>query len=430
MSISQGRLDKFIRGELEIHFQRIEIVQNAVANPLRYCGPGTVSVKEGRLEYILHHALVDQENDRALLSGLYGEAGQVITADQSFHFSGVDVNGTSWFASETDNQWGVLGQNGAVVKGYLQCLRTEKKAAPIHEHYINYLIVSNGAFPRVGFVPEGGINFIVEGKDVCASFDEYGCELAISGVGTNDVCASAVLKIFEIISGSILQVRAVEYHYSGTCWIELRSVREDMQNVQLPPPIKLSSNAPWVTLEEFFSGFYKFFLKDGEKLYDYWYQLNRAWQGGLQAASLTICIYIEGVLREYFKALGQDPGFHEMAKASLSEVSKLVIDGRVIEMLKSSIGNAGQFKAKTALHKLEEDQAVSEGLAGKWTRLRNNSAHGVRAEEGYAAQQRQVDLTFNNLKLFYEIAFHLGGYEGSRIDYGIHGFPEKSGRSA
>lgn len=427
MSLAQWELDLFIREELEVHFRKIDIIQNTEVNPKQYSGPGTVSVKDGRLEYILHHALTDEANDRTLQTGLYGEAGQVITAEQSFRFSGVDVHGRKWDALETDTHRGVLGRNGAVVIGELQCLRTEKKSAPIEENYVNYLIAVNGFFPRRGAMPEGRLDFTVQDMDVCASIDEYGCELSISGSQVTEVSSSAILKVLEMVSGCLFQVRAVEFHYSGACWMELRSINSDLSNRQLHPPIELSALQPGKSLEDFFSKFYGFFLMEGEKLYDYWYQLNRAWQGGFQAASLSICIFIEGMLREYFGPQGQDAEFHKLAEDSLSEVSKLKIDSRVIELLKGSIRNAGQFKAKTALHLLEKNGAVSKGLPSKWTRLRNNSAHGVRAGEGYTAQQRQLDLTFNNLKLFYEIIFHLGGYEGSRIDYGTHGFPNKLG---
>jgi hypothetical protein len=37
-----------------------------------------------------------------------------------------------------------------------------------------------------------------------------------------------------------------------------------------------------------------------------------------------------------------------------------------------------------------------------------------------------VDLTFANIKLFYEILFSIVGYTGDRIDYETRGFPSGS----
>jgi len=172
-----------------------------------------------------------------------------------------------------------------------------------------------------------------------------------------------------------------------------------------------------------FNPLVSFFQQDGAIFYDNWNKLNKAWQAGIESAALKVSVCIEGILKAYFKALGTDDAFAELTKKALPAVEELKIDERVKNLLCACLGGAGNFKPKNALRALSESGEISPYLAKKWNKLRSETAHAVVAGEAREDWQRLVNLTFANIKLFYEILFLITDYTGQRIDYETLGFP-------
>lgn len=420
--INNVDVDAFLRGELELNFRDITLLQNVSHNPVRFSGPGTVSLNNGKLNYILHHTPQGDESSRLFQNSSSSVAGELVGQDQSYSFSGRDIYGQMWTATEVSADGGIYTQFASVIKGFVDCLKlapTDVKERPASIHYV---LAANKHFPTPRIIPANGFEFCVSGAQVHLVSDEDGCDVSIRNGTITVSFGQAILNVLDILTGTLMQVAVAEFVCDGQRWVELYSIDVEGK-LALLPPIELEFPRESILLGEIFSRLHPFAVGSGGKFYDYWFKLNRAWQGGLQSTGLTIGIYIEGILRDYFGDLGTDPEFHAMAESALPKIEKLEVPKRIIELLKASIGNAGHFKAKSALHKLTEAGAISPGLIGQWTRLRNDSAHAVRAGAGTAARQKLVHLTFSNLKLFYELLFHLAEYKGDRIDYGTRGFP-------
>lgn len=420
-----GRVDvgAYLKGTLELHFRVIVLTQDVDDDPIVFSGPGTVYLDQGHLSYIIHHGLKGDENIRLLRSEFSGAPGQIVGRDQYYRFSGVDIYGQSWESIGVDARGGEYTPFASVVKGTMECLRLEPKENSKAWERIEYYLLPNTHFLAPLIRPEAGFECVISGVTVKSRLESEFCYVSLLGGGVGVEFGRSVLNSLDVMSGTLCSVAVVEFFCDKKYWVELHSYDTSLPNRQLSVPVEIEYSIESELYEGILNRLCPFFLKEGGRYYDYWFKLNRVWQGGIPPASLTIGIYIEGVLSTYFDLLGRDSEFHDLAKSCIPKIKDLNIDGRVKDLLRSSIGNAGHFKAKNALRKLVEMGAITSGLADKWTRLRNNSAHAVPVGSTTHDKQALIDLTYCNLKLFYELLFHLAQYDGPRVDYGSVGHP-------
>lgn len=421
--VSRINPKEYVQGRMELHFKYIVLRGTALGSAGSFRGPGTVFLKDGNLHLVLHHVSSGNEGGLHFWTGKFESAGKVIGPESDYNFFGLDIYGNRWNSIGVSLDGCDHTSTCSVVKGVIDTLSLEHEDANTEYQGVEYFIHKTVFFPKPRYSPESGFELCVDGMEVITSASDDYCGLIMAGVAVNEIMANNILRSFNVISGVVLQVQMAEYFCGGKYWLELRSVNLEVSNSRLPVPVKFEVTGEVDSLAGFLTLLVRFLCKGSGFFYDYWFHLNRAFQGGLEPTGLTIGIYIEGVLSKYYEALGLDSTFAKEASGYLSQVKVLGFPERIENILSSSLVNAGRFKAATALRNLAIAKKITPKLDASWAKLRHKSAHGNLLGSAPDEQQKFVDLTFANLKLFYEILFDLIGFCGSRIDYGTHGFP-------
>ncbi|RZO10751.1 hypothetical protein EKG40_04095 [Pseudomonas moorei] len=416
-------VEAYIKGEMVLHFSRITLTQRRTDNPIVFFGPGHVNLDRGRLKYVVYHTSVSDEVNRHMAMSFTGQAGELVNEDSLFDFEGVDVAGKTWTAEKVDTSGGNYRFEFCVVEGSIEFLSSRCAFSGRSQNTLHQIYFDDPHFPSPRLSVAPGIEFVCGESTVTISKDESGCDVSVLGGELSDGFAKAIEKTLNVLSGVRLQLGVTEKIWNGHSTVELYSKDVELSNKQLCPPVGIPFSCPSDFLGAVFNLLVGFFQQNGAVFYDNWNKLNRAWQAGLESAALNVSVCIEGVLKAYFGALGTDSDFAELSKRAVPAVMQLELDERVKILLRSCLGGSGNFKPKTALRVLTQSGEISPELAGKWNKLRSETAHAVVAGEAREDWQRMVDLTFANIKLFYEILFSIVGYTGERIDYETRGFP-------
>jgi len=355
-----------------------------------------------------------------------GQAGELIEETSLFNFDGVDVTGNQWTAEGVDASGGNYSAEFCVVQGSIDFLTSKRGLSGNSNNSLHQMYFEHPCFPSPpfsGIAPE--LEFVCGESSVSLSKGKPACDVAVRGGELSDEFAKAVEKTLNVLSGVRLQLGVAEKIWADHHVVELYSMDTELSNQPLVPPIEIPVQSPSEFYGNIFSHLVNFFQQNGSVYYDNWYKLNRAWQAGLESAALNVSVCIEGVLKAYFLPLGSDKEFAELCQHAVPVIMQLEVSDRVRNLLRSCLGGSGHFKPKTALRALTDSGEISNELAGKWNKLRSETAHAVVAGEAREDWQRMVDLTFANIKLFYEILFSIVGYAGERIDYEVRGFPSK-----
>lgn len=416
-------VEAYLKGEMVLHFRRITLTQRRTDTPIVFSGPGQVHLHEGRLNYVIYHTGVADEANRLMMLSTAGKAGELVHENALFDFEGVDVAGKTWAAEGVDTSGGSYRFEYCVVQGSIEVLSSRQALSGTRAPYLHQIYFDDPHFPSPRTFPSPGLEFVCADSSVTITKDESGCDVSVFGGNLNDRFSRAIVKTLSVLSGVRLQLGVTEKIWGGQSIVELYSRDIELSNRQLLPPVKIPVRCPSDFVASIFTLLVGFFEHDGAVYYDNWNKLNRAWQTGLEPMALNVSVCIEGVLKAYFEELGTDRDFAELAKLAVPEVTKLNVDKRIKTLLSSCLGGTCNFKPKTALRALKEAGDISPDLAAKWNKLRSETAHAVVGGEAREDWQRTVNLTFANIKLFYEILFLIVGYEGERIDYESHGFP-------
>ncbi|WP_053160501.1 hypothetical protein [Pseudomonas sp. P1.8] len=418
-------VEAYIKGEMVLHFSHITLTQRRTDDPMVFFGPGQVHLDKGQLKYVVYHTSTSDEANRHMAMSFSGQAGELVKEHSLFDFEGVDVAGKIWAAKGVDTSGGDYRSDFCVVGGTIGFLSSRHACSGSRKSTLHQVYFDDPHFPspRLSIAPS--LEFVCGESTVTITKDESGCDVTVLNGELSDGFAKAVEKALNVLSGVRLQLGVAEKVWEGHSTVELYSRDIELSNQQLFPPVEI----PFRCASDFFGAIFNllvgFFEQDGAVFYDNWNKLNRAWQAGLESTALNVSVCIEGVLKAYFEALGTDGDFAELSKRAVPAVMRLDIDERVKSLLRSCLGGSGNFKPKTALRALTQSGEISPELAGKWNKLRSETAHAVVASEAREDWQRMVDLTFANIKLFYEILFSIVGYTGERIDYESRGFPSR-----
>lgn len=154
--------------------------------------------------------------------------------------------------------------------------------------------------------------------------------------------------------------------------------------------------------------------------------------GTINARALALGVAVEGIAKDLFpNAAALPPTLKPSTDRLLTyfrdwpefddEVTKQALLVRVEGML----GNISDVNAKSRLHALAKQGAVSERHIKLWSKLRNTTAHGVTQEMDDLAIQKFLDLCDGTTVLMYHLIFQKVGYKGNYVDYSVHGYPRK-----
>ncbi|MEE4802470.1 hypothetical protein V2K66_07670 [Pseudomonas alliivorans] len=419
-------VEAYLRGEMVLHFRSITLTQRHAANPIVFKGSGHVHLDKGRLRYVVYHTCVGDEANRHMAMSFSGQAGELINLDSLFDFEGQDLNGKIWTAEGIDTSGGNYRSEFCVVEGSIEFLSSQHPFSGSAPNTLHQIYFHDHHFPAPQLHVAPGLEFLCGESTVTITRDESGCDVSVLDGHLSDEFCRAISKALNVLSGVRLQLGVTEKIYQGVSTVQLYSRDVQLSNQQLPPPVEIPFRCASDFFGQIFNLLVEFLEQDGVVYYDNWNKLNRAWQAGIESAALNVSVCIEGVLKTYYGALGTDKGFAELTKLATPAVMELEIDKRVKDLLRSCLGGAGNFKPKNALRALTESGKISPELGGKWNKLRSETAHAVVAGEAREDWQRMADLTFANIKLFYEILFAITGYAGERIDYESRGFPSAS----
>ena len=424
MSSARGiDIERFVNGEMELHFRCITLTQKNSQEPILFVGPGRVYLDNGELRFCLYHTNVSDESARHMRMALSGRAGEVVREDSYFLFEGTDAWGRIWTSDSVDLHGGSYHSQLSIVEGSTFSLKSTITSESMGREMLHQVYLPNIDFPFPHYEIPSGIDFESGGLIFSLRKHEDICDVTVTGSELRDTLQDAIHSMLNVLAGIHFQVALVEKIGKGNSTFTIFSRNNDASNFKMPPPIGMPYQLPSRFFERVFNVFLPFFEEEGNVFYGNWNKLNRAWQNGIESTALSVSVCIEGILKTYFNALGEDLEFKELCQKAKPALKGLGIDERVKSILQSSLGNAGHFKPKTALHKLTESGLISPGLATKWNVLRSQTAHAVSLGQSLEDQQRLVNLVYANFKLFYQIFFAIIDYDGDRIDYEEQGHP-------
>lgn len=414
---------KFLQGEMEIYFKSIEVVQQVADSPIVFRGPGRAYLDKGQLRYEIYHQPIADEFSKHTQDSFSGQAGELVGKRGVYEFRGVDIRDGTWHSLSADTSSGSYSAGFSVVKGRIEVLTFTKELRGTQAQSCLLKFFDSDYFPTGHIAQRPEIKFSVDSAEFELRRNEASCDLSIRGGTLSKHYVDTARNVLNVISGVILERAVGQYVWGSELQEEFYSRHSNLNRERLPPPVRLSIGNESASVADIFVPLHTFFMKDEEGFYDSWFKINRAFQTGIQTMALHAAVAVEGVLNSYFKQLGRDSLFADMAAKAWLLIEELPLGERVLSYLKSNLGGVKNFKAKTALYKLTESGKISEGLDKRWIKLRSETAHALGSEVTREEMQRLVDLTFATLKLFYELMFVIAGYRGDCIDYETKGFP-------
>lgn len=209
--------------------------------------------------------------------------------------------------------------------------------------------------------------------------------------------------------------------------MKIKSVSESFPNKNFPYPFKHSTPGDIKSFACFFDKYLAAIDSPFSDLFGFWHKVNRAWQSGIENASLSLGVAIEGILKTYFGEHGlPDDEIAQQANAAKEILGGLDLGARIRDRLFGSIGGLlNNSSPKSSLYHLAQDGIINKSMAGKWVKLRNKSVHPDKLNEDPQAFQKYIDLNYTCIALLFLLLFSIIEYEGNYIDYSADGWPEK-----
>ncbi|MDC0834661.1 hypothetical protein POG22_16855 [Geitlerinema sp. CS-897] len=232
-----------------------------------------------------------------------------------------------------------------------------------------------------------------------------------------------IIEALSIVFGRICYRIYSSLQKNGVIDTTLSSVESSTTNHPLPCPIRHESLHSFETFIR--SYIYNFESSNGD-FFNYWYKINRAWQGGFENAALVASISVEGVLISYYHEFGMpDSDILEQAQKAKEVIQKHPdIKERVRRRLESSLGNLEDFSPRTALIELKKQGKIEKKLVDNWNSLRSQVAHGYKLDEDLDKVQRYVNKFYKCIVLFYILLFLKINFDKKYINYSKDGWPD------
>lgn len=235
-----------------------------------------------------------------------------------------------------------------------------------------------------------------------------------------------ILEALSIICGQIVRPMIIDHSHGGIRTLRIKSVDDTFSNKQLSYPLKHSSPSDLETFASFLEGYLHSIENPYSELFGFWYKINRAWQAGIENASLSLTVAIEGVIKSYFKKYGlPDKEILQQAREAKQKIEDLELGERIKKRLLSSIGGLKSTSPKGALYQMSETSLFPKSFVDEWVSLRNKSTHADQIDQDEKTKQTYIDQIYTCITLFYCLLFKVIGYEGNFIDYSQEDWPER-----
>ncbi len=440
MNLNNDTINKLISSKFEIDCINISLTQQIKENPTIYNGAGTIyQDKNGILNLKLYAKMenIDKEISHMFKNYL---PGKIIGNENYFSLRATDMSGSEWGAENiwlsADVSFPAAGQ---VIKAKLREIKNITEIDKrIRSGRTCLLIVVPGSYKipcnKKEDLPNGGWRFNKSSFSVnevdfeLKKLDDY---LTINArTETNalpEQSETRILEALSIIHGQIVRPMIIDHSHNDITTLKIKSVDDTLSNTQLSCPIEHSLPSHLGTFATFLEGYLSSIKSPNSELFGFWYKINRAWQSGIENASLALAVAIEGIIRSYFEQYGlPDKEIRQQALQAKQLIKHSELGKRIKGRLLSSVGNLKVASPKVALFRMSDMGLFPKSFGVEWGSLRNKSAHADQTDQDDKAIQVNINKNYTCLVLFYCLLFKVIGYEGNFIDYSQEGWPEKS----
>lgn len=440
MIFTQEIIDKILSNNLEIDYIDITLVQRKENNPYKYKGNGTIYQDEnGKLKLKMYTKYDDIKNEFSNFNKRV-KPGKILPEEKYYDLIAVEMQGREWKSENIYINREVYTQTtGIIIKADLNEIENEEQRNGSEKTNLFILIPEELDIPLNKFEEiskyEKKLNtceFNVNGVGIIIKkYDKYTTiNIKSNEIEIDDILYTKLIEALEIITGKIIKPKAIKLSKKEKEIYWIKSVDERIHNKKLPEPFK--HNIPYVITE--FSNFIGKYVSQKKnkdnRLFGFWYKINRAWQIEIENTALTLVVGIEGLAKSYFKEMGlPDDEIVNQAKRALLKIKKLKIGGRIKDRIKSSINNLlNNPSPKSILYKLREDNIINNKMVKNWESLRNQAVHAGKQDWGNGEFQKYLDKIYSCITLFNILIFKIIEYDGKYVDYSEEDWPEKECR--
>jgi len=437
LNLKNDAINKLISGKFEIDCIDINLIQQVEKDPIIHNGSGTIyQDKNGVLNLKLYAEIT---NKNRMISHILKHfvPGKIIGNENYFSLRATDMSGGKW---DAENLW--LSHNvydaGQVIRAELREIKNTTEAdIRIRSGKTCLFIVAPGSYKipcnKGEDLPNGGWR---RNKSLF-SFNQIDFELKKldnyltinASTETNALPEQSEIRILEalsIICGQIVRPMIIDHSHGGIRTLRIKSVKDTFSNKKLSYPLQHSLPSDLGTFANFFEGYLSSIKSPNSELFGFWYKVNRAWQSGIENASLALAVAIEGIVRSYCNQYGlPDKEILQQAQEAKQLIKHSELGERIKKRLLSSIGNLKSTSPKGALYQMSDMGLFPKSFVDEWVSLRSKSTHADQIDQDIKTKQVYIDQIYTCITLFYCLLFKVIGYEGNFIDYSREGHPEK-----
>ncbi|RMV38630.1 hypothetical protein ALP12_05612 [Pseudomonas savastanoi pv. phaseolicola] len=440
MLLDNKEIESVIENSLSIDFVSMVLTQNAIDDPRKYSGPGSIFLDaDGVIHLKMYHVYQDDEDIQRDFGDSFNDDGLLpgkMIGDQHYYsLKAVDMKGRQWISSHISLSGNTsFPARGKIIETSLQKIilahaRTEGDE-PKEEHA--YIV-----FPGKYKIPCNTFEKGEKGTSltICKlNLGDYNCEIKKrdsymdmlirgSSVMTIDKYSNILIESVSICVGAFLRPKLrIESSKEARLAVIYSAGKPSTQELQFP--IDGMTTRESTHLEEFVRKYTKKIGEPFTELFGYWYRVFSESSGELENRALVLTTAIEGLLKKYFQEHGSpDSEFIAQVNDAKPKIKVVEIGKRVKDRILSSLGNAVSPTAKNSLHSLAVSGIIPDELIKIWNELRNKSAHADELKKSDAELQEFLDQLFGCLELFYCLLLRHIEYKGNYIRYSQTGWP-------
>jgi hypothetical protein len=440
--LTSPELTKIASNSFTLDFVRAKLVQQASTQPKVYEGSGSISQNaSGALQLKLYCRCEDVQTLVAEIGAEFNGAnllpGQLVGADNYYAFEGVDLTGQTWTASDVaiDVHTGVTAGGRVVHAKRLRQIQSRR--ASTHGGTDRAILLVPGSF-RVPFThgqsgtQEAGFSACTlnlgDGETASLKTKERALVVELTLASPDPmVYTQRLLEALGIAIGARLRPQVEVTLATGERLQTVRSLDDDAtRSHRLLSPIPTGNPADLIDFQTFVVRFMATFDKPYGELAGYWFRVLFAFGNSLENQALVLSTAIEGLLKAYFpKEMEPDAEYVKQLAEAKPLVKALAIGERARQRLLGSLGNAKDPTPSNALHKLEKQQRIPDGLRSIWKELRNKMSHADELQWGDAQSQLFINDLYGCLELFHRLLMLHIAYEGRLTCFSKVGWPDE-----
>lgn len=440
MLLDNKEIESVIENSLSIDFVSMALTQNAIDNPRKYSGPGSIFLDaDGVIHLKMYHVYQNDEDIQRDFGDSFNDDGLVpgkMIGDQHYYsLEALDMKGRQWISSHISLSGNTsFPARGKIIETRLQKislahLRAEEDK-PKEE--LAYFI-----FPGKYKIPCNTFEKNEKGTSLTLcklSLGEYNCEIKKrdsyidmlvrgSSIMAIDKYSDILTESISICVGSFLRPK-LKIESSKKVRLAVLYSAGKPSNQELQSPIDGMITRESTHFEEFVRKYTGKIAEPFTELFGYWYRVFSESSGELENRALVLTTAIEGLLKKYFREHGSpDSEFIDQVNDAKPKIKAVDIGKRVKDRILSSLGNSVSPTAKNSLHSLAVSEIIPVELVKIWSELRNKSAHAEELKKSDAEIQEFLDQLFGCLELFYCLLLRYIKYNGNYIRYSQTGWP-------